>query len=200
MLPPSAMPPGSISMTMKAPGVGTAQGDSVFDGKLVNRGWLVLRLKMSGAEKSMFCALFTVSFSTQHLLHLFWSPSLFTTVLSLSTIAVYMLLFTQNSFLLNQSQLALVFSRQHSPVFKKKKKNNKTKVNWFHVKIKQQKDKKWCAAESDNNNKDNGLQLFQVCLTVVEMKVCHPHWSWENKAIKPKGRAPQIKPTSFEAA
>lgn len=38
MLPPSAMPPGSISMTMKAPGVGTAQGDSVFDGKLVNRG------------------------------------------------------------------------------------------------------------------------------------------------------------------
>lgn len=46
------MPPGSISMTMKAPGVGAAHAYNVFDGKLVNRGRLVLRLKMSGAEKS----------------------------------------------------------------------------------------------------------------------------------------------------
>lgn len=46
------MPPGSISMTMKAPGVCAAHGYNVFDGKLVNGGRLVLRLKMSGAEKS----------------------------------------------------------------------------------------------------------------------------------------------------
>lgn len=52
MLPPSAMAPGSISMTMKASGVGSMHGYSVFDGKLVDRGWLVLRLKMSEAEKS----------------------------------------------------------------------------------------------------------------------------------------------------
>lgn len=46
------MPPGSISMTMKASGIGTVHGYSVFDGIFVNRGWLVLRLKMSEAEKS----------------------------------------------------------------------------------------------------------------------------------------------------
>lgn len=46
------MAPGSISMTMKASGVGTVHGYSVFDGKLVDKGWLALRLKMSEAEKS----------------------------------------------------------------------------------------------------------------------------------------------------
>lgn len=72
MLPPSAMPPGSISMTMKAPGVGAVHGYSVFDGKLVNRGWLVFKVKDVRAWKIDCCVIYLqFFFSTQHLLHIF---------------------------------------------------------------------------------------------------------------------------------
>lgn len=175
MLPPSAMPPGSISMTMKAPGVGTAQGYSVFDGKLVNRGWLVLRLKMSGAEKSTVVR-FIYSF--------LFNPAFITPFLK--SVAFHNCFVFVNYCCLYALRILFCW----------------TKVNWlscFHAKIKQQKDKKWCAAVSDNNNKDDELQLFQVCLTVVEMKVCHPHWSWENKAIKPReGELPKLSPPALK--
>lgn len=67
------MPPGSISMTMKASGIGTVHGYSVFDGTLVNRVWLVSRLNMSDAEKSTVVHFIYSCFFDIPSKNLFWS-------------------------------------------------------------------------------------------------------------------------------
>lgn len=103
MLPPSAMAPGSISMTMKASGIGSAHWYSVFDGKLVNRGCLFLRLTVSGA--AMCCK---AAQTTRFLWHIMFC--------CLTALIRFFVAVVFHTCFVCEGQLAAVFSHKRAEV------------------------------------------------------------------------------------
>lgn len=114
---PPAMASGSISMTMKASGIGSVHWYSVFDGKLVNRGCLFLRLTVAGTLMC-FKATLTICFQC---------CTVFCCLTTLTRLLVVVVFFVdssclhanvcpEHSLLLNEGQLALVFSQKTTKV------------------------------------------------------------------------------------